>query len=373
MFALAAFLGARLNQTRIFFIAVLWVLIYFLLSQGTQNFPIKIPLNSLSKSISVALPIIVILIFSIREGQLIGLISFTRLLFITISIGLCIAISIHPLPVTDKVLSANPVIKFTHTNLPDILWVSFLALILFLIMKPEKSITPFRIAMVISLIPMLIVLNSSATEDTISIQARIFNAISFIVMGFIFLHALYQLYWQKVYIDEMTGMANRRAFDEYLHKLGRKYAIAMVDIDYFKKFNDKYGHREGDNVLRYVSKHLIEQSGTHVFRYGGEEFAIVYKGVGIENIFWRLERMREKLANNDFHIRIEETIRRKESAEDRGKKQRKTKKVKVTISVGVAQRTSKIKNPNDVINHADKALYAAKNKGRNVCVKARIS
>jgi len=179
--------------------------------------------------------------------------------------------------------------------------------------------------------------------------------------------------WQKVYIDELTGIANRRAFDEYLHRLGRKYTIAMVDIDYFKKFNDKFGHREGDNVLRYVAKHLIEKSGTHVFRYGGEEFAIIYKGVGIENIFWRLERMREELANKDFHIRIEETIRRRESADDRGKKQRKTKKVKVTLSVGVAQRTSKIKTPYDVINLADKALYSAKNKGRNLCVKARLS
>jgi diguanylate cyclase (GGDEF)-like protein len=220
---------------------------------------------------------------------------------------------------------------------------------------------------------MLFALNVTAGVDTLTIQARIYNAISFVFIGFIFLHSIYKLYWQKVYIDELTGIANRRAFDEFLHKLGRKYTIALIDIDYFKKFNDRYGHQEGDNVLRYVAKHLAEYSGTNVFRYGGEEFSVIYKGVGVENIFWRLERLREKLANRDFHIRVADTIRRRESAEDRGKKQRQTKRAKVTISVGVAQRTAKIKTPVDVITRADKALYSAKNKGRNICVKARLS
>ena len=66
------------------------------------------------------------------------------------------------------------------------------------------------------------------------------------------------MYWEKVYIDELTGIPNRRAFDEYLKKLGRKYTIAMMDIDHFKKFNDTYGHSEGDNVLRFVAKHIAE-------------------------------------------------------------------------------------------------------------------
>jgi diguanylate cyclase (GGDEF)-like protein len=217
---------------------------------------------------------------------------------------------------------------------------------------------------------MLIALNITAAEDVLTIQAKTFNSIAFVVMGLIFLHAIYKIYWQKVYVDELTAVANRRAFDEYLHKLGRKYAIAMIDIDNFKKFNDRYGHTEGDHVLRFVAKHLRDQSGTRVFRYGGEEFALVYRGFTVDDIFWHVDHMREKLANSDFYIRVAENIRQRESAEDRGKKKRKIKRVNVTISVGLAQRNGRSKIPHDVLNSADKALYAAKNKGKNVCVKA---
>jgi diguanylate cyclase (GGDEF)-like protein len=183
---------------------------------------------------------------------------------------------------------------------------------------------------------------------------------------------MYKIYWQKVYIDELSSISKRRAFNEYLGKLGRKYTIAMVDIDYFKKFNDRYGHEEGDNVLRFVANHLREESAAVVFRYGGEEFSLIYRGLNITDVFWRVDRMREKLAKKSFHIRVPLKIRQYDSAEDRGKKIRNNKKVRVNISIGLAQRTSKLKTTRDVINAADKALYRAKSNGRNQCLKARI-
>jgi len=373
LFFLAAFLGIRLNQTRIFFITILWLITYAIISQSIVSILGEFPIETFTKSLAIILPIIVILLFAIREGQLIGFVGFLRSLIIVISLGVCLWISNNPSPLTNAVLSARIFMNMESTHLPDLLLLTLGALILFFFLKPDTSIIPFKLATAVVFLPMLFTLNISAGEDGLTLQAKTFNSISFAIMGLIFLHAIYKLYWQKVYIDELTNVANRRAFDEYLHKLGRKYAIAMVDIDHFKKFNDQYGHTEGDNVLRFVAKHLSEQSGAHVFRYGGEEFALIYRGVDVKNIFWLVDHMRERLAKSDFFIRVADNIRKKESAEDRGKKKRKTKKVNVTLSVGLAQRTAALRIPGDVISAADKALYAAKNKGRNICVKARIS
>jgi PleD family two-component response regulator len=145
----------------------------------------------------------------------------------------------------------------------------------------------------------------------------------------------------------------------------------MIDIDHFKKFNDKYGHTEGDNVLRYAAQHLYEESGSRIYRYGGEEFAAIFRGMEIEDVFWHVDRMREKLSKMNFYLRMPETIRRKKSPEDRGKKEITTKKVHITVSIGIAQRTMVCKTPKCVIEAADKALYRAKKKGRNQCVKAK--
>ncbi len=77
---------------------------------------------------------------------------------------------------------------------------------------------------------------------------------AFTVICAILLHAIFTIYWQRVYIDELTDVSNRRALDEKLATLNGEFAIAMMDIDHFKDFNDTYGHDEGDNVLRLVGR-----------------------------------------------------------------------------------------------------------------------
>lgn len=79
------------------------------------------------------------------------------------------------------------------------------------------------------------------------------------------------------YQDELTSLPGRRALKEYLLKLGSEYTIAMFDIDHFKKFNDTHGHDVGDQVLRMVASKLATVSGRgKSFRYGGEEFTLVF-------------------------------------------------------------------------------------------------
>ncbi|GLQ32095.1 GGDEF domain-containing protein [Litoribrevibacter albus] len=181
---------------------------------------------------------------------------------------------------------------------------------------------------------------------------------------------LMQQSWQLVYLDELTGLPGRRALNETMQGLGRKYTIAMMDVDHFKKFNDTYGHDIGDQVLRMVAARINEVTGGgKPFRYGGEEFSIVFSGKSVDQTLAHLEAVRTAIQNYQL------TIRQSDRPEDHkeGKKQRKgktsdgTEQVSVTISIGVAERTSDDKDPNVVLKNADKALYRAKESGRN-CV-----
>ena len=92
------------------------------------------------------------------------------------------------------------------------------------------------------------------------------------------------------YNDELTSLPGRRSLNESMMNLGKKYAIAMMDIDHFKKFNDKYGHKTGDDVLKVVAVKLKEISGrAKVYRYGGEEFTAVFHGKSAKESIPHLE------------------------------------------------------------------------------------
>ncbi len=170
------------------------------------------------------------------------------------------------------------------------------------------------------------------------------------------------------YHDELTGLPGRRSLNESMMNLGKTYAIAMMDIDHFKKFNDRYGHKTGDDVLKVVGTRLKEMSGrARVFRYGGEEFTAVFSGKTVKESIVHLENFRKNLENSKFIVRLKS--RKKSSPVKRGKGPAAgQKQVKITISIGVAGPDIKHPTPEKVIKAADKALYKAKKTGRNrVC------
>src|ERR1700733_3679726 len=106
------------------------------------------------------------------------------------------------------------------------------------------------------------------------------------------------------YHDELTGIRGRRAFNESLLSLDQQYAIAIVDIDHFKKFNDTYGHDVGDQVLCMVAKRLTQVGGDgQAFRCGGEEFAIVFRNTSAKEALEHLEALRATIEKSTFHVR----------------------------------------------------------------------
>lgn len=164
------------------------------------------------------------------------------------------------------------------------------------------------------------------------------------------------------YQDDLTGLPSRRALNQLALSLGCKYTVAMMDIDHFKKFNDTYGHDIGDQVLKLVASKLSKiKGGGKVFRYGGEEFTVVFPRKSVEQTIEYLEQLRQSIA--DYKMVVRQPVRQNKKARGNGPSS-KEKTVSVTISIGVAQRQAK-QSFEQTLKQADVALYQAKKNGRN--------
>lgn len=183
--------------------------------------------------------------------------------------------------------------------------------------------------------------------------------------GFILVIGVVEASYFMAYGDELTEIPARRALKESMMKLSGKYAIAMVDIDFFKKFNDTYGHDTGDQVLRMVASNLGQVAGGgKAFRFGGEEFTILFANKTREDVIPLLEELRKDIAKQKH------TYRKKSKVT--GKDKVISKQLSVTISIGVAEKNENYKTAEEVLKAADKALYKAKKNGRN-CVCETVS
>ncbi len=173
--------------------------------------------------------------------------------------------------------------------------------------------------------------------------------------------------YDVAYKDKLTELPSRRSFDEAITGLGSNYSIGLVDIDFFKKFNDKYGHDVGDQVLKMVAGRLSKVGGGgKPFRYGGEEFAILFANRDTEHSYEHLEDLRKDIEKQQFSVRGKKRPKKKPMIPVFF---RKDKTEKITVSIGLAQRSEKLSEVHDVIKAADNALYKAKKDGRNrVCL-----
>ena len=161
-------------------------------------------------------------------------------------------------------------------------------------------------------------------------------------------------YEEQALTDALTGIANRRAFDEFIERQflefqrdGRPATVLMLDVDHFKKFNDTYGHAAGDEVLKGVAQALTRtmRDIDLVARYGGEEFSVIFPGTGVREAGPATERARAAIESAVFHHQGTE--------------------LKVTASFGIAELRSG-ETITETVKRADDALYKSKNAGRNM-------
>jgi diguanylate cyclase (GGDEF)-like protein len=181
--------------------------------------------------------------------------------------------------------------------------------------------------------------------------------------GLVLVVAVIEASYMMAYRDGLTELPGRRALNEALPRLSGQFTVAMVDVDHFKRFNDTYGHDAGDHVLRLVAARLAQApGGGTAYRYGGEEFALVFPGKGQDECLPHLEDLRETVETSRFTMRRRFRPRIKPKA-DKGRKSRQA--IVITVSIGVAERNHRHANPDQVVQAADKALYRAKEAGRN--------
>ena len=167
--------------------------------------------------------------------------------------------------------------------------------------------------------------------------------------------------YRMAFVDALSRLPNRRALDEALSRMSGTFAVAMIDIDHFKQFNDTHGHDAGDKVLHSVAQQIRHTAGARAFRYGGEEFCLLFTGARTRDAEKACEETRKRVEATRVRIRSVPAKRRQ------GQAVRKVDAadVHVTISVGIATRDARSEAIADVLKAADQALYRAKSKGRN--------
>ncbi|MCW8931407.1 MAG: GGDEF domain-containing protein [Gammaproteobacteria bacterium] len=348
-------LGIKFNRSQLIYVTSLFSLVYiyffFFLEYG-QNQQ-QLILNSMTILISIN----VALISLYSERGLITLIGLSRFLIIALQI----------IGVSWLIYTKHP--EWNHfvnqTIFPalqiKLLFFSQVALLSVLVSVFITSIScvyhsnPFRTAILASMCLVLYAI-TFPTKDITSIS------ILFSFSLLLPLLTLINVSYRMAYLDELTDLPGRRALNETMNKLGSQYVIAMLDVDHFKKFNDTYGHDAGDDVLRLLGNRLKSiTGGGKPFRYGGEEFTVVFSGMNLSEASEHLEKLRKNVADNKFALRKQE--RRKKNK--RSSKKHNQRSVKVTISIGYAEQNDKAKTPEKVLKLSDKALYRAKKKGRN--------
>ena len=363
-FALVGFLGWKLNQNRILFSALLFLGVCFLLFNPLFLLSWNINKPGLYFVIAMGFPLTLAMIFSFRENRFLDFQYLGRLAWSLAPMFILGFLLADKLEVFKKIAYFK-FFSWKGFLLPQLSLASLAIFGLVIFFQRDHKIKPFLKVIGISLIPFMAAIWAGLKTGPKVTDLSIHMVTAFTVICAIQLHAVFQMYWHRVYVDELTDVANRRALDEQLASLSGEYAIAMMDIDHFKSFNDNYGHDEGDNVLRLVGSILSQELGDRVYRYGGEEFCAVFKGVSAEDAYMFANKVRRKLEERSFYIRKPNSKREPTSSFDRRKPQKNGKKVQITISVGLANPTKKTKTVEDVVKLADHALYQAKRKGRN--------
>lgn len=187
-------------------------------------------------------------------------------------------------------------------------------------------------------------------EKIHELEEKIFN----LAFSSVDLLETHEILSERLNTDGLTGLYNHTAFQDRLKKLFDNYqthnhffSIAILDIDFFKKVNDKYGHLKGDEVLKTFANLIKESIRANDFpaRYGGEEFGIIFSGTNKYQAKKILERLRDNVKKVEFTSEKE--------------------KFSITFSAGIAEINSNLSNTADLIRLADEAMYFSKNTGRD--------
>lgn len=359
IFGAALLVSAIFNRSRLFFAvlivalsdrALLW-LAPRLASAGIHR--------TIFDAIALLLPLNLLALSFMRDRGIVSPRGRRRIALIAAQLAIvALVIFIPSVQVRAGTLMHNDMVpkqysEWSHMSQPALL-VFLLAGAVMLIYLLQRR-RPVEHALFWALVTAFIALNAGSASHLSSA----YFATGGVILGIAVLETSYTM----AYRDELTQLPSRRALNEALLKVGDAYTIAMVDVDHFKQFNDTYGHETGDQVLQMIASRLADVSGGgRSFRYGGEEFAVIFPNRSMDEAFPNLEMLRKAIEKSAFTVRDRSDRR---SANGKKKKKQGKKRVTVTVSIGAASAQGEQMKSDAVLRAADKALYRAKNNGRN--------
>jgi len=361
LFAFSACISLYFGRNRIFYLSLLMALLHWVLSSYYPNVDV-LQKARLLLVLGVLAPLNLMVLSLFRDRGLTLLQSYLMASVLGSQVALVVEIMNGDLAQWllgfEQLFTALPLLDELSLGLPNAVLLSLLLSALVILVRIFFRMTPLNNALMVVLVAIGLALHFVDVGNTV--------VMLFVVAGSVVLFSLLQHSYDMAYRDELTGLLGRRALNECFLRLSGRYSLVMVDVDHFKKFNDTYGHDVGDQVLKMLAGQLEKTGGSaRAYRYGGEEFVLVFDGKPMVQIEQYLEDLRARVADYPMKIRAA-------NRPDDGKKAKKQRKkgavsgpLKVTISLGAAQRNEKFKTYSEVMDAADKALYKAKNSGRN--------
>jgi len=363
---IALLLCAFFNSSRLF-TASLSLLVAYILIQTQLQTALSDPVPVfIYTSLTFAMPFTILLLLFVRERGLTNLYGLLTVSVIPLQALILLTLlyfipagELHSIINTNTSLEPRPVSGYLISISASLFYLAVFLTGLYRLYGNDEETTGALLATLIFSYVTFALFDKTLISTILFSIAGISIAISMLINSY-----------DMAFRDDLTGMLGRRALNDRLKSLGKKYVIAMVDVDHFKKFNDTYGHHTGDDVLKIVGDKIVAiEGGGIAYRYGGEEFCIVFPGKTLHECEPFLETVRQNVGKHRITVR---NVRQRTKSADiaRERRGRRTgnrgeKIISVTVSIGAAERSEIHETPDKVLKAADEALYKAKAAGRN--------
>lgn len=347
------------HHSREFNLFLLMIIIYISLENYLWNPELKVDAQLAYLFVALLIPVNYLLNFIFKERGIINQYGIRRFALLAVQLY-CIAwVLEHPYPPIKEWITLTyfkyNTLKYTTITQPLLIIFSITGLIIFVRLIQTSS------TLIAGIFSSFIAITSAIHFYQQPQLATLF----IILAGILMILSITMNAYSLAYLDELTQLPSRRAMMQNISTLGKRYCIAMVDVDHFKKFNDKYGHDIGDQVLKKLANQLRQVRGGKAFRYGGEEFTIIFASKNLNEARIFCKELCKSVANNPFMLRDKKRPKKKQAEQTQKQIKKEATPLTITISIGLAERSQDLLTADDVIKEADKALYKAKNNGRN--------
>jgi len=367
---LGLFVTIKIKDSRAFWNTLLFLLTYIVMINFQYIQFSTLQLADIAQDFSVFIPLLIILI-SIRSTKEFTIKEFlTQFLIVASVMALSFIMPVYFKAFFDIVFSSHIFINHPHWQLPDYIWFLLIIMYALLYIKTDSNSMPLLVTVTILVFLLFQCFNLAAIINAPTQEVKLYVALIYSGMGFFPMYFMLYSYNRKEFFDTLTGLPNEKYLQKIFKKFNGDVSLAIIEVDQFEEFVEKYGQEERSNLLRFLASHLNTESDVDAYSLDNSKFALVYNKVNSDEVLWQLNSIREKLSHKKFIIRKPKEDRQKSGKNDRGKLEIKPNDITITVSVGIARKNDTINTYEQIIKEALYALKSAKSKGGNRCLRA---